>query len=422
MTTTSSSEVTGRAPATRATAGLRLAEAFNPRSNSIGFLRFAFAATVLLNHSLILGGFAADDPLMSWSHGQISFASMAVDGFFVLSGYLITRSYVSSSSPARYLWRRFIRIFPGYWVCLLVTALIGAPIVLLHEHGTLAGANWFGEESPASYVLRNGLLTVKQWNIWHLLSSVPLTRMQQNFGVDPGANAFDRSLWTLRYEWEAYLLVAVAGITGMLRGRKLRIGVVAWAVLLAVGLLLSAIQPDWSGHLPRIIATHVSDYQRLRLWFLFALGALTYLYARRIPMRPVLGLVAATILIATLAFGGYEVFGRIAFAYLCMWLAVYVPIRSFEVRGDFSYGLYIYGWLVAQMLAVFTVYQLGPAAFLSISCALALGCAVLSWHLVEAPAQRLKSLNLPGFAHRWLRTGVSIRTRVGEALISGLVR
>jgi len=111
-------------PATVASAGSSLADAFNPRSNSIGFLRFAFATTVLLNHALILGGFAADDPLMYRSHGQISFASMAVDAFFILSGYLITRSCVTSSSPARYLWRRFIRIFPAFWVCLVLAALV----------------------------------------------------------------------------------------------------------------------------------------------------------------------------------------------------------------------------------------------------------------------------------------------------------
>jgi peptidoglycan/LPS O-acetylase OafA/YrhL len=401
---------------------MRLVDAFNPRSNSIGFLRFAFAAVVLLNHSVVLGGFAADDPLMYWSHGQISFASMAVDGFFIISGYLITSSYLSSGSSARYLWRRFIRIFPGFWACLLITALICAPIVFLREHGTLAGANWFGDQSPAGYVLRNWLITMKQWTIWQLLSTVPLTTMKLNLGVDPAGSAFDGSLWTLRYEWESYVLLAIAGILGILRGRRLRIGVVAWVVVLGASLLVFGIQPNWYDHLPRIVATHFSDYERFRLWFLFALGALLYLYARRIPMRPVLGLIAATILVATLAFGGYEVVGRIAFAYLCMWLAIYLPIRNFEARGDFSYGLYIYGWLVAQMLAVFAVYKLGPVPFLTLNSVLALGCALLSWYLVEAPAQRLKSLNPPAFARRWFHSSVSTGARLGEAFISGLVR
>jgi peptidoglycan/LPS O-acetylase OafA/YrhL len=373
-----------------------LGSAFESRSNSIGFLRFAFAAIVLLNHSLILGGFASDDPLMFWSHGQISFASIAVDGFFVLSGYLITRSYLSSTSPARYLWRRFIRIFPAFWVCLLFTALVCAPIVLIHERGTLAGANWLrGGESPVGYLVHNWLLTVNQWNIWHLLASVPLTSMQANFGVDPGANGFDRPLWSLRYEWDAYLLVLVAGVLGVLS--RLRIGVVAWAIFLGLSLLATALQPDWFDRLPKGLGMHAmfSDYERLRLWFLFALGALTYLYGRRIPMRMAFGLFATAILVATLAFGGYEVVGRIAFAYVCVWLAVSLPFRNFEAHGDFSYGLYIYGWLVAQMLAVFYVYELGPIAYIALSAVLTFGCAFLSWHLVEAPAQRLRSLKVP---------------------------
>jgi peptidoglycan/LPS O-acetylase OafA/YrhL len=389
--------IRSRGPATPESPALHLASAFNPRSNSIGFLRFAFAATVLLNHSLILGGFAADDPLMYWSHGQISFASMAVDGFFVLSGYLITRSYLSSPSAARYLWRRFIRIFPAYWLCLAVTALIFAPIVFLHEHGTLNGANWFGDESPVSYVLSNGLLTINQWNVWHLLSNVPLTRMQFNFGVDPGANAFDRSLWTLRYEWASYLLVAVAGTVGVLRSTKLRFGVIVWAAVLGGGLLVATLAPDWLDHLPKNIGLHAifGDVEQLRLWFLFALGALMCLFAERVPMRRSYALLAAAILVGTLALGGYELAGRIAFAYVCMCLAVYLPIRNFDARGDFSYGVYIYGWLAAQMLAVFNVYELGPIAFIGLSSAISLVFAILSWHLVEAPALQLKSARLP---------------------------
>jgi peptidoglycan/LPS O-acetylase OafA/YrhL len=410
-----------RARSSRASKTAPLAAAFNPRSNSIGFLRFAFAATVLLNHALILGGFASDDPLMFWSHGQISFASMAVDGFFVLSGYLITRSYMSSPSPARYLWRRFIRIFPAFWVCLVVTALVCAPIALLHERGNLDGANWFGAESPVSYVLRNGFLTMNQWNIWHLLSSVPLTRMEAQFGVSAGANALDRSLWTLRYEWDSYLLVAVAGALGVL-GRR-RIGAVVFAIFLATSLLVSVVAPDWLGHLPKGVAMHAifGDYERLRLWFLFVVGALMYLYGQRIPMRWSYGLVATAILIASLSFGGYEVWGRVAFAYICMWLAVYLPIRRFDSHGDFSYGLYIYGWLVAQMLAVFNVYEFGPIVFLVISMLIALAFAVASWFLVEAPAQRLKSVSMPNVHLVLLPDRLAVRVRQLSVVLHELV-
>ena len=409
-------------PASLDRAATNLANAFNPRSNSIGFLRFAFAAAVLLNHSYILGGFGADDALMYWSHGQISFASMAVDGFFVLSGYLITRSYLSSSSPARYVWRRFIRIFPAFWVCVALTALICAPIVFLREHGTLAGANWIkGDDSPVDYLLNNGLLFMGQWNIWHLLSSVPLTRMQENFGVPSGANAFDRSLWTLRYEWDAYVLVAVAGALGVLT--RVRAGVVAWAMFLAAS-LLAASQPGWVDHLPKGAGLHAmfGDLDRLRLWFLFALGAVMYLYAKRIPMRLSHGLVAASILVATLAFDGYAVIGRIAFAYLCMWLAVFLPIRNFDSRGDFSYGVYIYGWLVSQMLAVFHLYELGPVAFIGLSAIIALGFAVLSWYFVEAPAQRLRSLKPPTLSFAPIRETLLAGAHRGAAVVTTLVR
>jgi peptidoglycan/LPS O-acetylase OafA/YrhL len=349
---------------------------------------------------------------------------MAVDGFFVLSGYLITRSYLSTSSPARYLWRRFIRIFPAFWVCLALTALVCAPLVLLRDRGTIAGADWFGAESPVSYVVSNGFLRINQWDIWYLLSSVPQTRMQLNFGIDPGAIAFDRSLWTLTYEWDSYLLVAIAGSLGILASGRLRIAVVAWALFLAATLVAFDFMPGWLDHLPKGVGMHTvfSDLQRFRLWFLFALGALMYLYASRIPMRLSFGVLAVGILVATLAFGGYEVIGRVAFAYVCIWLAVYLPIRDFDRRGDFSYGLYIYGWLVAQMLAVFNVYELGPLPFMAITTVVAFGFAVLSWHLVEAPAQRLKSITLETLGPAPLRASMNAILRRGAATIATVLR
>jgi hypothetical protein len=105
----------------------KLANAFDPTRNAFGLFRFALAALVIVSHCYPLGGFGRD-PLEVVTAGRLSLGLFAVAMFFVLSGFLITRS-ASRTSAVRFLWHRFLRIFPGYWVCLVVCAFILAPMI-----------------------------------------------------------------------------------------------------------------------------------------------------------------------------------------------------------------------------------------------------------------------------------------------------
>ena len=89
-----------------------LANVFDPRRNAFGLFRFALAALVIVSHCYPLGGFGRD-PLEVVTAGRLSLGLFAVAMFFVLSGFLITRS-ASRTSAIRFLWHRFLRIFPGY--------------------------------------------------------------------------------------------------------------------------------------------------------------------------------------------------------------------------------------------------------------------------------------------------------------------
>lgn len=68
-----------------------LANAFDPRRNAFGLFRFALAALVIVSHCYPLTGFGRD-PLEVVTAGRLSLGLFAVAMFFVLSGFLITRS------------------------------------------------------------------------------------------------------------------------------------------------------------------------------------------------------------------------------------------------------------------------------------------------------------------------------------------
>jgi peptidoglycan/LPS O-acetylase OafA/YrhL len=128
------------------------------------------------------------------------------------------------------------------------------------------------------------------------------------------------------------------------------------------------------------------------LTFLFLAGAVMEMYRERIPISDGLGVVAGIVFLGTLLTGGFFVFGFPAFAYLLVWLSLRLPKRLHWVgrRNDYSYGIYIYGFVGQQTLASFGMNRWGFLPFVAMSFAVAWIAAFLSWHLVEKRMLALK--------------------------------
>lgn len=367
--------------------GRSLAQVFSGRSNAIGFLRLLFASLVIVDHAFPLAGHGID-PLLHWSHGQLSFGGVAVGGFFFLSGFLVTRSAQRNHSVVRYLWHRVLRIFPGFLVCLAVTAFGFAAVAYVHERGNLDGfLTRVPDESPVRYLRVNALLTMKQYNINHLLGSTP-------YRSSGYPMAWDGSLYTLALEFKCYLMIAAFAAGGvLLRARAL---VVVLALMTYSIVLLQA-----SGTLGvSSLIPQLADLNFSRFLLYFLLGALVHLYAGSIPVDDRLGLLAAGVTVWTLHSGGYLVLGVPALCYTILWLATRLPFRKVGVSRDFSYGVYIYGFPVQQLFADYGLYKHGIVPYILASALGAFVLAVLSWYLVERPALRLKDWVVPDVLRR----------------------
>lgn len=340
-----------------------LHERFDPRRNSVDLLRLTFAGLVATAHGVVLH--TGTQP--QW--GRSTLGAFGVDAFFVLSGFLVTRSYLQSASVARFAWHRFLRIMPGFWVCLLVVAFVGAPVAALLR-GLAPAVAFTGEPSALRYVLGNAGLLVTQYDIAGILSA------------NPRPMSFNGALWTLAFEAACYLIVAVLGVAGVLARRR-------FVVVAAVGTLavLTALQELG-------VPVPVND-RILRLLFVFLLGAAAYLYADRIPMHWGLAAAAAVVfLISVASFQNYRVLGAAPLAYVLLWFGACFR-WPWSMRTDLSYGLYIYHWPLFQILFLTGVGTLWTLLFVPIGLTLALGVAWLSWRLVEEPALRHKRSALP---------------------------
>jgi peptidoglycan/LPS O-acetylase OafA/YrhL len=380
-----------------------LADLYSGRDNAIGLIRLLLATAVVLSHSKPLG-LGQRDLGYYFFHRQTNVGNLAVYGFFVLSGMLITRS-ARRTTIGRYAWHRTLRILPGLWVCLLVTAFAVAPLVALREHGSLKGF-WAGPTGPFNYVQANWWTGLRQFGIHDLfVASTPWGRITSG-------SVFDGALWSLSYEMCCYVGIGILAATSVLQqarrfvlfltlGSYLAIVIDYWQAPAAAGLVANA-----AGTTLPLIGGVLYKWA-LYLAFLFLLGATLDLYRERIAISDVLGIASAVVFVTSLIMGGFYLVGFPAFGYLLIWLSVRLPrkLRWVGRRNDYSYGVYIYGFVGQQVLASLGYGRWGYLPFAAISVVVAFAAAYLSWHLVEKHALRLKGWTPPIRPRRSPETG-----------------
>ncbi len=372
-----------------------LADVGGRTDNAFGCLRLALALMVLLSHCYPLGGFGDDDPLRRWSHGQESFGSLAVLGFFAISGYLIGLSSLEGGT-VHFLLRRILRIFPGFLAALAAVALVVGPALWWLGHRTLDGYFLPYRDGPWRYLLANAGLRIHQTGIRDLLvATTPYGRFAH-------ASILDGSLWTLVYEWHAYLIVAaLVWLRAPRRMPAIAAGLAAVFYVLMVAELVvgTPAQPVAA----RLTGGWIEGLNDLRFLTSFLIGTALAHLGGRVPLDDRLGAGACLLALATLGAGGFAVVGLFGFGYGLLWLAYRLPAPLTAVGrdADYSYGCYIYGFVVQQLLAYAGLPAAGFASFLAGSVLLAMALAWLSWNLVEKRALALKG-RVPGTtAWRW---------------------
>jgi peptidoglycan/LPS O-acetylase OafA/YrhL len=328
------------------------------RDNNFDVLRLVAAGMVIFTHSFFIAeGNEAHEPLVWLSRNQAQLGQIGVFIFFIISGYLVTHSYEKTGEPLRFLAKRALRIFPGLVAALLVTAFVIGPIVT-----TLPLAEYLGRDQVYAYVVGNTLLNTTT----HELPGVLLVD-------NPVGLEVNGSLWTLRYEFMMYLMVMVLGALRLLDLRLL-------LALLALG--LACHQVDALGALDTFG------------WLLpfFAMGMVLAKVKDQRIFDDRLALVALLGLALTIAFGRFIALFALFGGYLTLFVAFdrRLPVLRAARLGDLSYGIYVYGWPVTAMV----MYASGGTArwwqLFLLALPLAALVAFLSWHLVEAPALRLK--------------------------------
>lgn len=342
---------------------MTLGKSLSTSDNSLNFVRLSLATLVIFGHAFPLGGF---EPLTIGPFVLGAWHGVAVEGFFVASGYLILASGLRMKAKP-FLWRRFLRIYPGYVVALVATAFIFAPL------GKLWGGNWQFSES-IYFVLKS--LTLKSGDL-QVHADIPFT------------TTWNGSLWTLFYEAVAYVGICIFVMIPWVR-RHLKVSVVTFAVVMI--LIYCFIPDDLFTSLPGAVGVILQNGSRL--WTFFAIGMLFYIYSHKIPSNLLLASFSALLALALVSME-HNALGKIiilfALAYAVLGLGASLPIRVGS-QNDISYGVYVYAFPVQQLLVLAGITDFGWF-ITSLACLLCtLPLAFLSWKFIEKPAMEYKRL------------------------------
>jgi peptidoglycan/LPS O-acetylase OafA/YrhL len=341
---------------------MNLGHVFDPRKNALNVFRLALAAEVILWHSFpVTSHSVSSKPVL-----QLLF-STGVDGFFALSGFLITSSWLRNPQLRDYLLARALRILPGLYACLAVTAFVFAPLSLVIQGGP--ATKLLLSSAPIEYVLKNSTL----------LSALQLDVGGTPRGI-PEHGVWNASVWTLMWELLCYLIVAGIGLVGLASRRWVSPAFFALAVLGATLLPPLTYPGVWTD--PQLA---------VRFAIMFSAGAIIYQWQDVIPARWSLVALSVLIVLASSLLPDYRVVGALPLAYAVIVSGSLIHNKRVSLPTDLSYGTYIYAFPVQQLLAVSGLSGLNPLLFFVIATAVTLPLAALSWFLIEKPSQSLKS-------------------------------
>lgn len=336
------------------------------RDNGYDVIRLILAASVVYSHSYAVGGFGLE-PTKPFSKEGVILGELGVLGFFGLSGFLVSASFERSRSVGSYLLKRARRIFPGYWVCLALTAFLFAPLIWCIGRGESLGAfPWTGTDGALDFLMRNFFLQIRQGTVGTVLQGAAW----------PGS--INGSLWSLFPEFLCYIGVALLGVGGAFSGSRWLLAAAALTAF-AYHVVVTVRGPEAFPDAPSLFAlTIFAPYLTA-----FVFGACASVWKDLLHFSWVTVLVLAFLTIWLIRLGGFEIASPILITALVLSAG---GCFSAKMNIDLSYGIYIYSFPCQQLLFAAGWASAGLPLFFAASLLASAAFAWLSWTLVEKPS------------------------------------
>lgn len=345
------------------------------RNNNFDLLRLLAAIEVLLKHSTyhlyVEKGY--DVPSLINSIQKVVEHIPGVPVFFLLSGYLISMSYIKNPDIKSYTANRVLRIFPGLYLNIFISVLILSVFGFVQLN-----FNFFG------WLLAQASI-VQFYN----------AEMFRGFGV----GVINGSLWTISveltfyiilpfliilYSRNKYILLAlfvisylfwsydVSSSKEIFLNKLLHNTILPYLFLFIVGMLFYNYRDACMKYIEN----------KFLLWLMLYVGFESGVYALHIDMNPFLYVIH------------WGIFSFLIFSFAFSFKGVSTKLLK---GNDYTYGIYIYHMLVINVFV--HLNMVGNIKYLYLVFLLSIILGMASWHFIEKPFLRLKKHSLFNDAH-----------------------
>jgi peptidoglycan/LPS O-acetylase OafA/YrhL len=338
------------------------------RKNNYNLIRFILAICVIFCHNIeLLDGNRNNEIFTVFFKTNLSLGSFAVNLFFLISGYLIVKSWDKNENAWSFLSNRILRIYPGF----IVASIISCFVI-----GALADNTHYFEQFKYKYFIFN-LLVLK----------IPITPKIFKASHYPYING---AMWTINNEFICYLLVLVLGILSFVKNK------IGWIVFFTT--FFSAIFLVNLFHV-KIINNFLSnyfvaDFFDVKLIFSFFIGGTYYLFGKNFLNRKSIFIVSTVLMFIFLfknLFIDYTIPLFVGYIVLSIAESTIPLLSEFNTLPDISYGVYLYGWPITKFL-IYSQPKINYWLLNVESLILAILLGLFSWYLVEKPFIRLKKI------------------------------
>jgi peptidoglycan/LPS O-acetylase OafA/YrhL len=327
------------------------------RQNNFDAARLFLSMIVVLGHLMWIlpGNYGPLAILINHFDGV-----QAVNCFFVISGFLIFRSFKQSKSQLQYWNNRCRRIYPALIAVIIATIILGAIIT------TVSPREYFGSATLGYFLYNLIFLSFKQNTLPGVFDNNPI-------------HYVNGALWSLKIEAMFYATVPLVVFFArrIVRFEILAVMLYALSVIfrmvlhhLAITTQLPAYD-NWASQLPG------------QLSFFMAGGLLQHCldgFRRHASSYLALAVVGLIISAQLEVYGFYPASLAVVVIYMC---DVFPYVGNVSKYGDISYGLYVSHFPIIQTFAALTVLPGNPALRAVIALLTSLVYAILSWHLIE---------------------------------------
>lgn len=336
------------------------------RKNNFDALRLLFATFVVISHSFWINGKYNSEIFNFLTDSQIDLGALGVKGFFVTSGFLIFKSLERSKTLAEFYIKRFLRIYPALAVmCAIV--MFTAPFIY---HGNVPLL-----QNRSYWLFPVKVLSLFQFKIY----------MSGIFTGHP-SKVVNMPLWTLCYEVSCYLVIS---FLWFIKSKKIR-----FYLLSAAFFSFWYLASFRYFMLNQYVFSHFNmfSYYFYDLAAFFTAGAvLSFFDFSKVKYRFSFILLLITVCALSIYFHTFFLL-KYLFLPLIVILAGTFTKGKFaglsQKFGDVSYGVYIYGWLIQQLLFEFFKLNVWPLTVFAIPLSYVVGW--FSWNFVEKRALLLK--------------------------------